>query len=313
MLDVVINFRTSYVDDITGTEVTDLKEIAKQYLKSRFWVDILASFPLDFISYAFSNKDSSFSLQLISLLKLVRVLRLSRLITYLNLKNDLKMTFKLFKLIFFLILYIHCLGWAWFYIVKQNEKWIPPLDYVFITTDIYDWSGFHQYWSSVYHAMLILGGNDVGPRGEFQLVFVTIMLILAAIINANIFGNMGLLIQSLNRKASVFQEKLDYITETMKNFNIPVDIQEDVKNYITFTQTKLDLQKDLDQFLNMISPSLRKRVTQYIFYNSISKNPVFSKEEEVLSVIMQDFKNRLFLPEDQIIRQNEVGDSLFFL
>jgi hypothetical protein len=33
----------------------------------------------------------------------------------------------------------------WFYIAKQDEEWMPPLDYVWIKTDIYDDNGFKQY------------------------------------------------------------------------------------------------------------------------------------------------------------------------
>ena len=108
MLDVFVNFRTSYVHEATGEEVKDTKKIAMKYLKGRFWVDMLASVPLDFLSYAFSNdKSNAFLLQMFGCLKLVRVLRLSRLITYMNLKNDIKMSLKLIKLIFFLIMYLH--------------------------------------------------------------------------------------------------------------------------------------------------------------------------------------------------------------
>lgn len=150
MMDVVINFRTSYLNDMTGTEVLDSKMIAVKYLKTRFWVDILASIPLDFFSYAFNNSNSNrFLLQMLGLLKLVRVLRLSRLITYMNFKNDIKMTFKLIKLVFFLILYLHCMGWVWYFIVKQNKEWIPPLDYVFITTDLWNESSAFKYWVSL--------------------------------------------------------------------------------------------------------------------------------------------------------------------
>jgi hypothetical protein len=108
MLDVYVNFRTSYIIEATGTEILDPKMVAKNYLKARFWIDILASIPFDYISYAFGSADSNtFLLQMFGLLKLVRVLRLSRLITYLNFKNDVKMSLKLIKLIFFLILYLH--------------------------------------------------------------------------------------------------------------------------------------------------------------------------------------------------------------
>ena len=103
MLDVVISFRTSYIIESTSEEIYSLKRIAFYYLKGRFWIDFIASVPFDLLSYAIDSKSNQLTLQLIGLLKLVRVLRLSRLITYLNLKSELKMSLKLGKLIFFII------------------------------------------------------------------------------------------------------------------------------------------------------------------------------------------------------------------
>jgi len=130
----------------------------------------------------------------------------------------------------------------------------------------------------------MLGQNDVGPRDNYQLVFVTITLIAAAIINANIFGNMAVLLQSLNRKMTNFNEKMEYASETMKNLKIPVLIQEDVKTYLTYTQSTLDHQKDLDKFLNMLSPSLKGQVSTYIFHDTIFKNPIFRGKPNVANM-----------------------------
>jgi hypothetical protein len=106
--DIFVNFRTSIVDDITGDETLNTGIIAWQYIKSRFWIDLLASIPVDIFGFfLLSNGGSGTSLRLFGLLKLVRVLRLSRLITYLNIQDDLKMSLKLIKLVFFLILFIH--------------------------------------------------------------------------------------------------------------------------------------------------------------------------------------------------------------
>lgn len=109
ILDLVISFRTSYINEKNGAEVTNLRLIALLYLRGRFWIDLIASIPIDYIFIPFSN-DSSIMFGMFSLLKLVRVLRLSRLITHLNIKNELKISLRLGKLIFFLILYIHCIG-----------------------------------------------------------------------------------------------------------------------------------------------------------------------------------------------------------
>lgn len=111
IIDVFVNFRTSYVNTKTGEEIFDLKKIALNYLKARFWIDILASMPFDlFTLFLIGRNQNTIVFKLFGLLKLIRVLRLSRIIMYMNLKDDVKMSLKLGKLIFFLVLYIHCQG-----------------------------------------------------------------------------------------------------------------------------------------------------------------------------------------------------------
>ena len=88
----------------------------------------------------FIGDDDSAYFQLFGVLKLSRVLRLSRFIAYLNVREDLKVQLKLYKLIFFWILYLHCFGCAWWFIVTfdGSNEWMPPLDYVWVATDIYE-------------------------------------------------------------------------------------------------------------------------------------------------------------------------------
>ena len=149
IVDVVINFRTSYVVETTGIEITNLKVIAINYLKGKFTIDFLASLPLDMLSFVTSSgKENSFIFQILGLLKLVRVLRLSKLITYLNLKTNVKMSLKLAKLIFFIVMFVHWLACVWFYIVVQDYSWWPPLDDKYIVTQLYEMPQFTKYWVS---------------------------------------------------------------------------------------------------------------------------------------------------------------------
>lgn len=106
-LDVIINFRTSYFETEKGIEIMDGKRAAYHYMKTRFAVDLIASIPFDYISLFLNSDSNSLLLKMFSLLKLVRILRLGRLITHLNIKNELKNSLKLVKLIFFVWLFIH--------------------------------------------------------------------------------------------------------------------------------------------------------------------------------------------------------------
>lgn len=314
MVDVFINFRTSYINSKTGEEIFDLKSIAKNYLKGRFWVDVLASLPLDFIGLLFlSENGDTMAFELFGLLKLVRVLRLSRIIMYMNLKDDIKMSLKLVKLVFFLVMYIHCQGCAWHMIVKGNEKWIPPLDYVYITTEIYNDTISMRYWNAIYHSTLLLAGNDIGPRRDLQLIFCVTTLLICAIINANIFGNLAVLVSALNRKSTKFQEKIDTVNTAMKNMKLPEETQKKVQNYIMSTQSTLDHQQEMDAFLNLISPSLRLEVTKHIFSMIVMTNDLFKDNEDLIDYLVRYLNTLLYLPEDVIIKQGDKPDNLYFL
>ena len=82
---------------------------------------------------------------MLGILKLARILRLSRLTTFMNLKDDVKISLKIFRLLFFITLYLHFVGCMWWFLVKNPKNWIPPLDYVYVKTDIFDESVFNQY------------------------------------------------------------------------------------------------------------------------------------------------------------------------
>ena len=106
ILDIVISFLTTYIDPKTKEEITSFPLMALHYIKGRFWIDLLASVPFDYVIYL-DPESKTIPFDLLSLLKLVRILRLSKLITYMNLRNEVKSSLRLVKLIFFLILFLH--------------------------------------------------------------------------------------------------------------------------------------------------------------------------------------------------------------
>lgn len=62
----------------------------------------------------------------------------------------------------------------------------------------------------------------------------------------------------------------------MSNIRLPAGIQDEIRNFMLETQNNLDSQKELDSFLQMISPSLRNKVTKHIFMDAVSANSLFA-------------------------------------
>ena len=58
LLDIIINFRTTFYDLESGDEEFDPYKIAIVYLKGRFTIDLLSTVPFDVIASAFTDSDS---------------------------------------------------------------------------------------------------------------------------------------------------------------------------------------------------------------------------------------------------------------
>lgn len=123
---------------------------------------------------------------------------------------------------------------------------------------LYDDSLLRKYFIAIYHSVLLMMGNDIFPVGDLQVFFVVLSNTVGAIINANILGNMAVLIQDLNKKTDAFQKKLDQVNTAMQNIKIPPNIQSKVVGFLQYTQQSQENQKELNLFIQNISPSLKK-------------------------------------------------------
>jgi len=103
---------------------------------------------------------------------------------------------------------MHILGCTWYYIVAVlgSDQWIPPLDFIWAGSDkiyqFYTKDTTYRYMVSLYCAVLALGGNEMGPRTDSEIILMLLILLGCAILNANIFGEMTVLVQVGSRKSS---------------------------------------------------------------------------------------------------------------
>jgi CRP-like cAMP-binding protein len=165
----------------------------------------------------------------------------------------------------------------------------------------------------MYHSVLMLTGNDTGPRGYAQTIFVTCTVMFGAIINANIFGELAVILATMNRNAALFQAKLDTANAAMKNLSLPEKLQVRVTGFLTYSKSLLESQEELEAFLQMISPSLRQKVMEVIFFDVLFDNPIFCKNKYLIDFVIEKLYTHIFLPEFSVITQGESGDTMYFI
>ena len=88
LVDIVINFRTVFINE-KGIQITNLKMIAINYLSAVFWIDLMATLPIDSILEFIYEQDNALY-QSFGLLKLGRVLRLNKIVRFMDVQGEVK-------------------------------------------------------------------------------------------------------------------------------------------------------------------------------------------------------------------------------
>lgn len=307
IFDIGVNFRTTYINTKTGIEIWEPKLIAKKYLLGgRFWIDLLSSIPLDSLQI-----DQLSVLGALGMLKLIRTARISKIIQHLNVSQLAKTYLKTAQLLFNLMLFIHLQACIWWLIIIVQETWVPTMDYIFFSTTLYNEGIWVQYWSSMYHSVMLFGVNEMASRTTFVLVTSSFIMLFSAMVRANLIGQVAVLIGDMSKKSMKFQRQQDTSNTAMQNMQIPGVTRRKVREYLLNTQSTQDQQEELNDFLKNISPSLRFEVSVHIFAEVLQKNQVFSflikkYDESVIQYIVRKLEILLTIPEDEVVIQGKM-------
>ena len=117
LADTVMCFYTSFMDS-HGVEVLELPVIRKRYLRGFFPIDLLALIPFELIVKA---SKANVQLNLLQLIKLPRLLRVSRLMKRLDMFTTANFL-RVIKLLFGFFLFSHWIACAWFFLGRYQEE-----------------------------------------------------------------------------------------------------------------------------------------------------------------------------------------------
>ena len=222
--------------------------------------------------------------------KMTRVLRLGTFISRLNIPLDVKSLLKLLKVTFYLYLWIHSIACVWHIICQINAEavdrdgrvlmWYPPNDWVdFTETTLLtnESNTFYKYSTQLYYGVLMLMCNEMGPVNDVEMLMSALLILLSKLLSAQFFGEIAVSIFEMQKKQTLYQLKIDDANSVLTNFDIPFQTQEDIRSFIQCTADQSDLQEEFNDFLNLISPSLKMKVQQELFKNSLLLNKVICK------------------------------------
>jgi len=311
-VDIAVCMRTTYVDLGTGEEVTDSLKIIKNYFKSgKLAVDVISAIPFDVI-YLFSSQHEG--LQLIALTKVVRLLRLSKIFIFLRAKSHVKLRIKLSQLLFVFAIYLHVTACLWFMLIDYSDAYVPPALYVDRHPDLYhDGEVLRQYAYSLYMAVYMLTGAEIGPRVGAERIFAGCLILLGQLFQAYMFGEIAVVLFDLNKKSSLISEVQDAATTAMTNIGLDSGLQAKIGAFLRYSQGRARHQAEFEEFFRLLPPSMKQEVRAITFDRLLVLNPALVGHDQIQTHLLHRLQTLYSQPEEKIITQGEEAESLFFV
>lgn len=131
---------------------------------------------------------------------------------------------------------------------------------------------------------------------------------------AVIFGSISTVMANVNQKDSIFQEKMDLVQSTMVKIKLEEEIQNEVLDYLEKAQERPEVNQDIKKFFDLLSPFLKHKVMSFLRLGIIKQCEHFQNAADIeVQFFVQKLELVLYMPGDDIIKQGDSGENLFFI
>ncbi|KRX88197.1 Potassium voltage-gated channel subfamily H member 7, partial [Trichinella pseudospiralis] len=306
IVDIIINFRTTYIND-NDEVVSHPGKIAIHYFKGWFIIDVVAAVPFDLLLF---NANSDETTTLIGLLKTARLLRLVRVCRKLDRYSEYGAAVLLLLMATFALI-AHWLACIWYAIgsaelpyVDNNITWLHHLANHLQTPYNGSTGGpslRSRYVTALYFTLSTItsiGFGNVSATTDSEKIFTIVMMILGSLMYASVFGNVSAIIQRLYSGTARYHIEMNRLRE-----------------FIRFHQVPNPLRQRLEEFFQHA----------WTYTNGIDMNMVLKQFPECLQADICLHLNRLLLnncpafrtthapPGDTLVYKGDVLTALYFI
>ncbi|XP_064454926.1 potassium/sodium hyperpolarization-activated cyclic nucleotide-gated channel 1-like isoform X2 [Ornithodoros turicata] len=320
LVDIVFNFRTGVFTDDCYQEVNmDPKFITWHYLKGWFFVDLVSSIPLDYVSLLISER--VYVLRVVHLTKflaLLKLFRLSRLVRYLIHVEENFFFFsrgvylRMCNTMGMILLIAHWNACLQFFVPRlqgfPDDSWTADLH-------IQNASWFAQYSWSFFNAlsqMLCAGYGGSTPRNLTDMWLTNVGIASGAISYALLLGHVANMIQAMDHTKALHREKMNEVEDYMTYQNFPRRLKNRMRDY--FENRYHGRVFDEESILDALSDPLREEVLRYNCRVMVRSVPFLANgDPDFVADLVAVLKQEFYQPGDVIVKQGAIGSKMFFI
>ncbi|XP_029015691.1 potassium voltage-gated channel subfamily H member 4a [Betta splendens] len=322
ILDIVLNFRTTYVSQ-SGQVVYDARSIYLHYCTTWFCVDLIAALPFDLL-YSFNITVTS----LVHLLKTVRLLRLLRLLQKLDRYSQYSAVVLTLLMSVFALL-AHWMACVWYVIGRKEIEssdpvtwdigWLQELGKRLETPYVNSTTGGPSmpsaYIASLYFTLSSLtsvGFGNVCANTDAEKVFSICIMLMGALMHAVVFGNVTAIIQRMYSRRSLYHTRMKDLKDFIRVHRLPQQLKQRMLEYFQATWS-VNNGINANELLHDFPDELRADIAMHL-NKDILQLPVFERASRgCLRSLSLHIKTSFCAPGEYLIRHGDALQANYFV
>uniref|UniRef100_A0A8B9H2T5 Voltage-gated inwardly rectifying potassium channel KCNH2 n=1 Tax=Astyanax mexicanus TaxID=7994 RepID=A0A8B9H2T5_ASTMX len=321
VVDIVINFRTTYVN-ANDEVVSQPGHIAVHYFKGWFLIDLVAAIPFDLLIYRSGEETTT----LIGLLKTARLLRLVRVARKLDRYSEYGAAV-LFLLMCTFALIAHWLACIWYAIGNVERSgpsrigWLNSLGEQLGKpyNETIPGSGpstKDKYVTALYFtfsSLTSVGFGNVSPNTNSEKIFSICVMLIGALMYASIFGNVSAIIQRLYSGTARYHTQMLRVREFIRFHQIPNPLRQRLEEYFqhAWSYTNgIDMNAVLKGFPECLQADICLHLNRALLQNCKAFK---GSTKGCLRALAMKFKTTHAPPGDTLVHAGDVISALYFI
>ncbi|CAI2348759.1 unnamed protein product [Caenorhabditis sp. 36 PRJEB53466] len=324
IVDIIINFRTTYVNE-NDEVVSHPGKIATHYFKGWFIIDMVAAVPFDLLLVS-TNSDETTTL--IGLLKTARLLRLVRVARKLDRYSEYGAAVLLLLMATFALI-AHWLACIWYAIGSaelshKEYTWLhqlaKQLAQPYTSTNGTIPTGGptlkSRYVTSLYFTLSTItsiGFGNVSATTDSEKIFTIIMMILGSLMYASVFGNVSAIIQRLYSGTARYHTEMSRLREFIRFHQIPNPLRQRLEEYFQHAWSYTN-GIDMNLVLKGFPDCLQADICLHLNRNLLSGCAAFAGSTPgCLRALSMRFRTTHSPPGDTLVHRGDILTGLYFI
>ncbi|XP_051970649.1 potassium voltage-gated channel subfamily H member 2-like [Xyrauchen texanus] len=323
IIDIVINFRTTYVN-ANDEVVSQPLRIAVHYFKGWFLIDMVAAIPFDLLIYRNREEASTETTTLIGLLKTARLLRLVRVARKLDRYSEYGAAV-LFLLMCTFALIAHWLACIWYAIGNMEDNgsigWLHSLGVQLGNKFNSSVKGSgpsikDKYVTALYFtfsSLTSVGFGNVSPNTNPEKIFSICVMLIGSLMYASIFGNVSAIIQRLYSGTARYHTQMLRVREFIRFHQIPNPLRQRLEEYFqhAWSYTNgIDMNAVLKGFPECLQADICLHLNRTLLQNCKAFK---GSSKGCLRALGMKFKTTHAPPGDTLVHAGDVLTALYFI